>query len=87
MEVVAKHLNDWNRDGIRGFEDCKGLFDFEFDRLNAAGHDPSFVVSDAVGIWIVWKILGHPPETEEESELVRATGILATVQFFDWWDK
>jgi len=87
MEVVAARLNEWKPDGIRGFEDCKGLFENEFDRLNAVGHDPQFVASDAVGKWIVWNILGRPPETDEECMLVRSTGTLATHTFFGWWDK
>ena len=87
MELVAQHLNEWKPDGIRGFEDCKGLFEKEFDRLNAADHDPRFVASDAVGKWIVWNVLGRPPETDEECNLVRSAGALATHAFFDWWDK
>jgi len=63
MEVVAKRLNEWKPDGIRGFEDCKGLFEREFDRLERAGHDPQFVAADAVGQWIVWNVLGRPPQT------------------------
>ena len=87
MEVVAERLNRWNPDGIRGFEDCKGLFEREFDRLVAAGHDTQFVTSDAVGKWIVWNVLGRPPQTDEECMLVRRTGTMATHAFFDWWDK
>lgn len=87
MEVVAEHLDEWKPDGMRGFEDCKGLFEKECDRLNAAGHEPRFVASDAVGKWIVWNVLGRPPETEEERTLVRSTGALATHAFFDWWDN
>jgi len=87
MEVVAERLDQWKPDGIRGFEDCKGLFESEFDRLTKAGHEPRFVASDAVGKWIVWNILGRPPQTDEECMLVRATGGMVTHAFFDWWDK
>lgn len=87
MEIVAQRLCEWKPDGIRGFEDCKGLFEKEFDRLNAAGHDPRFLASDAVGKWIVWNVLGRPPETDEECMLVRSAGALATHAFFGWWDK
>ncbi|HXH24685.1 MAG TPA: hypothetical protein VNI78_05510 [Vicinamibacterales bacterium] len=85
MEIVAADLNRWNADGIRGFEDCKGLFEREFDRLTAAGHEPRFVAADAVGTWIVWNVLGRSPQTDEECQLVRATGALVTHAFFDWW--
>ena len=87
MEVVAERLNQWKPDAIRGFEDCKGLFEREVDRLAAAGHEPRFVASDAVGKWIVWNVLGRPPQTDEECMLVRATAAMATHAFFDWWDK
>ncbi len=86
METVADRLNRWKPDGIRGFEDCKGLFEQEFDRLTAAGHESRFVAADAVGIWIVLNVLGCSPQTDEELQLVRATGTLVTYAFFDWWD-
>ncbi len=86
MEIVADRLNQWEPDGLRGFEDCKGLFEQEFDRLTVAGHEPRFVAADAVGIWIVWNAFGHSPQTDEECQLVRATGTLVTHAFFDWWD-
>ncbi len=87
MEVVAERLVQWKPDGVHGFEDCKGLFESEFDRLTKAGHEPRFVASDAVGKWIVWNILGRPPQTDEECILVRTTGGMVTHAFFDWWDK
>lgn len=87
LEVVAERLNEWKTDGIRGFEDCKGLFEPEFNRLERAGHDPQFVAADAVGKWIVWNVLGRPPQTDEECMLVRTTGGMTTHAFFDWWDK
>jgi hypothetical protein len=87
MELVAEGLNQWNPDGIGGFEDCKSLFESEFDRLTAAEHDPRFVAADALGIWIAWNVLGRSPQTNEESMLVRATGTMITHTFFDWWDK
>lgn len=86
MQLVAVHLDQWKPDGVRGFEDCKGLFEREFDRLTAARHEPRFVAADAVGMWIVWNVLGRSPQTDEEWQLVRATGTLATHAFFDWWN-
>ena len=58
MEIVAEQLEQWKPDGIRAFEDCKRLFESEFDRLTKAGYEPRFVASDAVGKWIVWNVLG-----------------------------
>lgn len=86
MAVVAERLDEWNPDGIRAFEDCKGLFEREFDRLTAAGHEARFTASDAVGLWVVWNMLGRAPQTDEEVMLVRATGGMVTHAFFNWWD-
>lgn len=85
METVAESLVEWNSDGIRAFEDCKGLFETEYDRLAAAGHKPRFLAADAVGKWIAWNILGRVPQTQDECMLVRTTGALVTHTFFDWW--
>lgn len=87
MKIVAGRLEQWRADGIRGFEDCKELFEGEFDRLTSAGHEPRFVASDAVGKWIVLNILGRPPRTNEECMLVRVTGVAVTHTFFDWWEN
>ena len=87
MEVVAEHLSQWKPDGIGGFEDCKRLFNREFDRLTAAGREKRFVASDAVGLWIVGNILGHLPKTDEECGLGRAPGGMVTHTFYDWWDN
>jgi hypothetical protein len=85
MEIITKNLAKQYPDGIQGFEDCKGLFESEFDRLTAAGHESRFIASDAVGKWIVWNVLRRSPKTEEECMLVRATGTMITHSFFDWW--
>jgi len=86
MDLVTERLHEWDPDGLRGFDDCKRLFESEFDRLTAAGHEPRFVASDAVGMWIVSNVLGRPPHTDEECMLVRATGVMVTHTFFDWWN-
>lgn len=86
MEIVADSLTRWKPDGICAFEDCKGLFEEEYDRLTAVRHEPLFVSADAVGIWIVWNVLGRSPQSDEECQLVRAAGTLTTHAFFDWWD-
>ncbi len=87
MEIVAESLVNWNSDGIRAFEDCKGLYENEYDRLAAAGHEPRFLASDAVGKWIVWNVLDRDPDTQDECMLVRTTGAIVTQAFFDWWKE
>ncbi len=86
MDIVAARLNDWKPDGVRGFEDCKRVFEAEHDRLTAVGSEPQFVASDALGIWIVGNILGHAPETSDECQLVRDAGALVTHAFFNWFN-
>jgi len=86
MEIIAGRLNEWNKDGFRGFEDCKRLFESEFDRLTQAGDDSRFVASDSVGKWIVWNILKRAPKSDGECLLVRAIGAVATHAVFDWWE-
>jgi len=87
MDVVAERLDQWNPNGVRGFDDCKKLFESEFDRLTKAGHDPRFVASDAIGKWIVGNVLGRLPQTYKEFKLVRLTGVMVIHAFFDWWNK
>lgn len=85
-EVISKELVQWNPNGLIGFEDCKALFESEFDRLSAAGHEQAFAASDALGIWMVWNIFDRQPQTHDELLLVRALGASVTRAFFDWWD-
>jgi len=88
MEIVAKKLNDWDPDGIRAFEDCKSLFETEYDRLKASSEyqkDNRFLSSDALGIWIVWNLFGRQPQSDEEVNFVRTIGSTVTHAFFDWW--
>jgi hypothetical protein len=41
MEVIARGLADWNpENGIRGFEDCKAMFERTFDALTGIQHEP-----------------------------------------------
>lgn len=87
MESVAESFEQWNTKAIGGFEDCKAFFENECDRLAAAGHEPRFIASDAVGKWIVWNVLSRVPETQHECMLVRATGAAITHRFLSWWSE
>jgi hypothetical protein len=83
MEAVAHGLTDWNpENGIRGFEDRKAMFERTFDALTGIQHEPRFIASDSIGSWIVWNLLGRPPEAEEERKLVRAVGVSVVHAFF-----
>ena len=88
MEIVAKKLNEWDPDGIRALEDCKSLFEIEYDRLKASSEyqkDNRFLSSDALGIWIVWNLFARQPQSDKEVNLVRIIGSSVTHAFFDWW--
>jgi hypothetical protein len=85
MAIVAKHLTRWAPDGVVALEDCKRLFNAEYDRLSLMGHDAQYVASDAIGMWAVWNVFGHQPATDEEAALTRAVGLSVTQAFFGWW--
>lgn len=87
METVAQHLKKWSGDGLRAFEDCKCLYETEYDRMAAAGHELQFLASDAVGKWIVWNVFGRAPNDQDECILVRTTGGMVIHAFFDWWNE
>jgi len=89
MNIVARGLVHWDpNNGIRGFEDCKAMFERTFDGLtNDAQHEPRFIASDSVGLWTVWNLLGRTPEAEEERKLVRTIGAHITHTFFSWWTQ
>jgi hypothetical protein len=88
MEIVTHRLGAWRPEGIATFEDCKAFFDRTFAALERAPiyqHQPEFIGSDALGAWIVWNLVEHAPESEQERGLVRALGSLITHSFFNWW--
>ena len=86
MDVVARGLAHWSpKNGIRGFEDCKAMFKGNFDALTSIQHEPRFIASDAIGMWIVWNLLQRPPEAEEARKLARAAGASVVHTFFSWW--
>jgi len=88
MNVVYERFTGWDaKNGIRAFEDCKSFFASNFDTLTKRGHEPQFVASDAIGLWIVWNVLGRAPQSEKEGSLVRTVGVLVTHAFFNWWDE
>jgi hypothetical protein len=86
MEIVARNLSSWRPEGIAAFEDCKAFFDRTSDALEkdpSYQHQPELIGSDALGRWIVWNLVEHAPESEQERALVRALGILVTHSFFN----
>jgi hypothetical protein len=86
LDTIAESLDKWKPDGLRAFEDCKMLFEREFDRLTAGGHEPRYIGSDALGLWIVWNVLGHAPQTNEDTQLLRSIGVMVVGSMFNYWD-
>jgi len=76
MAIVSRELDESVPNGIRGYEDCRMHFEEEAHRLAEAGHEPAYLVQDAVGIWIAGNLLGRRPQTDVECGLVRVTGEL-----------
>lgn len=87
LDEIAQCVDEWQRDGLRAFEDCKALFEKEFDFLTAQRHPQRFIGSDALGLWIVWNVLGHQPENEEELQFVRTVGVMVVGALFNYWQE
>jgi len=86
MARVINRLTKWApEDGVVALADCKRLFDHEYARLAKRDHDPQFVVSDALGIWATWHIIGHEPASDAEAALARDLGAAVTMAFYHWW--
>jgi len=69
------------------FEKCESFFDKTYYDLLNAGYEPTLLASDTIGGGVVWAILGHPTETEQEIALVRRVGMMIVHSFFNWWEK
>lgn len=88
MTRVSERLAQWNAThGRQGFEHCKEFFERTYNGLSATAHEPRYVASDAIGAWIVWDIVGHAPENEDERKLTRRIGVIVTHEFFNWWKE
>ena len=85
MHTITQRLSKWAPDGVVALEDCKRLFEHEYDRLAASDHDPQYVASDAVGTWAIWHVIGRHPSTDRDAALTREVGVAVTLAFFDWW--
>jgi hypothetical protein len=87
LGIVVRRLAEWAPDGPAAFDDCKRMYENEYDRLAARGHDPQFVASDALGIWAMWSVLGRQPANDAEAALTREVGSAVTHAFVNWWSE
>jgi hypothetical protein len=85
IDIVAEDLRRWDPSGMGGFENCKSVFEQEFGRLTAAGHEARFIGSDALGMWIAVSLIRRQPYTQEECQLVRVAGATVIHSFLNWW--
>jgi hypothetical protein len=86
--LIYERFNEWDsNNAVRAFEDCKQFFDRNYDALTQAGHDPQFVASDSIGLWITWKVLRDRSNNDEQRKLVRTVGAMITHTFFNWWNN
>ena len=84
-KVGAKLIQRHPSNGRHGFEDCAAFYERSLNAFASEGDDPQFVASDPVGFWVVWNVLGRPPESEEERRLVRTIGGMIHYTFLNWW--
>lgn len=86
ITIVSRRLKLWSPEGIAAFENCKEVFEKQYEQLIAANYENEYVASDALGLWIVLNVLGRMPDCHEEIEFQRSVGVLVVSAFFDWWD-
>ena len=88
MRIVVRNLNSWRLEGTAAFEDCTAFFDRTVNSLEkdrGYRHQPELVGCNALGWWIVWNLVGHAPESEQDQNLARVLGMLVTHSFYGWW--
>ena len=86
MQRVGERALAFAPDALGAFDDCKALFESNFDSLTAARHDPKFIGSDSLGTWIAWNTIGRSG-SEEERRFIRVIGAMVTHAFFNWWTE
>ncbi len=87
LEIVSNKLQELDADYVPAFEDCKNMFETEYDRLKNINYETRFIATDALGLWIVLNLFKRHPQNKEEIELVRVVGGMVTTTFFDWWQN
>jgi len=86
-KVAESLVQRYPRSARPAFENCKSYFDKTYYDLLDAGYEAQLVAADTIGGWVVWGILRHPAETEQEHKLVRWVGTMIAQSFFNWWEN
>ena len=89
-KIYGDSLNKWSSDWNKAFKDCSEFFWRTAEGLQSSNdpvysQSPQYRISDSIGSWLVWNLLGHPPETDDERKLVRVVGNLVSEEFINWW--
>jgi hypothetical protein len=80
MDIVASGLVQRNPNyGVRGFEDCKAMFERTFDGLSKAGHEPHFIASFG---WFGTSLSDHLGMTKKNVSSYAPLARLSCTQFF-----
>ena len=88
--IYGKALDEWSSEWNRAFNDCSDFFWRTAEGLQLSNdpvyiQSPQYRIADSIGSWLVWNLIGHSPELEDERKLVRVVGNLASEEFINWW--
>ena len=86
LDAIESRLTNYKSDAIRAFEDCKVLFEREFDRRSALGQDARFISADALGLWIFLNVFQRQPTNLEDANVARFSGTMVIDAVFDFWE-
>ena len=88
MDKVYERFTQWDATSAESaFEDCASFYAKNYAELEQTGHEPRFIASDAIGLWVVGKVFLRAPQTDEERKLARVVGAMITQSFFDYWES
>ena len=86
--AITNSLLEVYPDGVSCVENCTEFVDRTYDSLASQteySENPQWLFSDSLGGWMVWNLLGHAPESDEEGKLARTLGGLVVHGFVSWW--
>jgi hypothetical protein len=86
LQIITKAIEEWDRDGLAGFEDCQTFFVTESDRLQNIGWKREYLACDAIGLWVFWNVLNRQPQIDEFN-IIRTIGDMILIDFDNWWQE
>lgn len=87
LGIVTQEAVRLDPQAVDAVEDCRTFVDRTYDGLasDPSYADRKFLLSDSLGGWIVWNLVGHAPATEDERRMVRTLGAHVVHAFYSWW--